>query len=47
MFTIIKKLIYINNEKHNKMKNFKLIKRVAAGRYMSNITKRGSKKLVN
>ena len=33
MFTIFKKLIYIDNKKKtNKMKNFKLIKWVGAGR---------------
>ena len=39
MFTIVKKLIYINNKKPNKMKKFKLIKWVGAGRYMSNSNK--------
>ena len=39
MFTIVKKLIYIDNKKHNKMKKFKLIKWVDAGRYMSNNNK--------
>ena len=32
MFTIVKKLIYIDNKKQNKMKTFKLIKWVDAGR---------------
>ena len=37
MFTIVKKLIYIENKKTpNKMKKFKLIKWVGAERYMSN-----------
>ena len=36
MFTIVKKQIYIDNKKHNKMKKFKLIKWADAGRYMSN-----------
>ena len=35
----IKKLIYIDNKKHNKMKKFKLIKWVGAERYMSNSNK--------
>ena len=39
MFTIVKKLIYIDNKKPNKMKKFKLIKWVAAGRYMSSSNK--------
>ena len=43
IFTIVKKLIYIDNKKHNKMQNFKLMKWVAAGRYMSNINKRERK----
>ena len=47
IFTVVKKLIYIDNKKHNKMQNFKLMKWVAAGRYMSNINKRERKKLVN
>ena len=38
MFTTVKELIYIDNKKH-KMKKFKLIKRVDAGRYMSNNNK--------
>ena len=46
MFRIVKKLIYIYNKKH-KMKKVKLIKWVAAGRYISNISKRERKKLVN
>ena len=38
MFTIVKKLIYIDNKKEpNKMKKLKSIKWVGAGRYMSNI----------
>ena len=40
MFTIDKKLIYIDNKKNlNKMKKLKLIKWVGAGRYMSNSNK--------
>ena len=40
MFTIVKKLIYIDNKKEpNKMKKLKLIKWVGAGRYMSNSNK--------
>ena len=39
MFTIVKKLIYIDNKKTNKMKKFKLIKWVDARRYMSNSNK--------
>ena len=39
MFTIVKKLIYINNKKTNKMKKIKLIKWVGARRYMSNSNK--------
>ena len=39
MFTIVKELIYIDNKKHHKMKKIKLIKRVDAGRYMSNNNK--------
>ena len=31
MFRIVKKLIYIDNKKPNKMKKFKLIKLVDAG----------------
>ena len=46
MFTVVKKLIYIDNKKHNKMKITKLIKWVAAGGYMSTINKRERKKLV-
>ena len=38
MFTIVKKLIYIDNKNPNKMKKIKLIKWVGAGRYMSNAT---------
>ena len=39
MFTIDKKLIYIDNKKHHKMKKSELIKWVDAGRYMSNNNK--------
>ena len=39
MFTIVRKLIYIDNKKKNKMKKFELIKWVGAGRYMSNRNK--------
>ena len=39
MFTIVKKLIYIDNKKPNKMNKFKSIKWVGAGRYMSNSNK--------
>ena len=39
VFTIVKKLIYIDNKKPNKMKKFKLIKWVGAGRYMSDSNK--------
>ena len=39
MFTIVKKLIYIDNKKPNKMKKLKLVKWVGAGRYMSNSNK--------
>ena len=40
MFSIVKKLIYIDKKKNpNKMKKLKLIKWVGAGRYMSNIPK--------
>ena len=43
MFTIVKKLIYIDKKKHNTMKNIKLKEWIAAGKYMSNINKRGRK----
>ena len=40
MFTIVKKLIYIDSKKTpDKMKKFKLIKWVGAERYMSNRNK--------
>ena len=39
MFTIVKKLINIDNKKPNKMKKFKLIKWAGAGRYMSKSNK--------
>ena len=39
IFTIVKKLIYIDNKKPNKIKKFKLIKWVGTGRYMSNSNK--------
>ena len=40
MFTIVKKLIYIDNKKTpNKIKKIKLIKWVGAGRYMSDSNK--------
>ena len=39
MFTIVKKLIYVDNKKTNKMKKFKLIKWVGAWRYISNSNK--------
>ena len=39
MFTIVKKLIYIDNKKPSKMKKVKLIKWVGAGTYMSNSNK--------
>ena len=39
MFTIDKKIIYIDTKRPNKMKKFKLIKWVGAGRYMSNSNK--------
>ena len=40
MFTIVRKLIYINNKKKpNKIKKLKLTKWIGAGRYMSNSNK--------
>ena len=39
MFTIVKKLIYMDNKKSNKMKKLKWIKWVGAGRHMSNSNK--------
>ena len=39
MFTIVKKLIYIDNKKPNKMQKITLIKWVGAGRYISNSNK--------
>ena len=39
MFTIVKKLIYIDNKYPNKMKKFTLIKWIGAGRYISNSNK--------
>ena len=39
LLKIVKKLIYIENKKPNKMRKFKLIKWVATRRYMSNSNK--------
>ena len=47
MFTIVEKLIYIDHKNLKKMKNVTFIKWLAAGRYMSNISKRARKKLEN